>query len=713
MQDKMNLYVSAHVANNGDGSLKKPFKNIDAAKNFIKKEQIKDATVFIRGGRYFLKDTIRFTKEDLPATYKTYENETVIFDGGIILNGAEAKKITDEQVKQRVIEEKVRDLIFEIDLSGYGIELAPYGNRGFRRMHNPSSNELFINNKPQRVSEYPKARKYIKLSNVIEKGNDLINEHNYNLVKPIIGYGIERGDKWANANDAYINGFLSNAYAEDTIGIEKIDINNRSLTLETCSRFKVESGDETRWKIINLVEEISEPGEYYIDRAHKKLYFYPEKDVDVSTAFIQLSVLYSPMLSFVDASDIKIEGITFENARGIGVYIGGGENINIDRCTFRNLGEIAIQIGQGTTVIPEDNTTGEGEYLDEYEPVPAHEMIGDWHGYLYRYAAWDGNGGKNHLISNCDIYDLASGGILMGGGNRKKLIPANNTVYNCYFTRVNRLDKTYKGAVNIWGVGNKVAHCEMHNLDGFAIYLHGNDHVIEYNKIHDVVKSISDGGAIYMGRDPSEVGNTFRYNFIYDINNPHSYDMYGYTAIYFDDGAIYNEVYGNYFYNITQRGRFFFSVIHWNGGGGTSVANNIVIDCYPGLDPNAYDNQYDKMHTDPLFMQRVATKDENNMIGVDVTSDIWRGKYPYLADTYENDFIQETKYYNNFVCCGQYQNFVEENPYSLNFKLRKDSYMFYKFAKVNDRIKGYKGETIHFKDIDFYNIGLKRIGKNY
>lgn len=701
----MNFYVSATAKTNGNGTRENPFGSIENARDYIRKEKIKNATVFLLGGRYFIKNTVRFTADDLPTVYKATEGEKVIFDGGIILDGSKAQKLTDAE-KQRIIEQNQSDKIYSLDLKEYKIDLAPYGVRGFRRMHIPSANELFINEKPQKVSEYPKGRNYIKLNNIIEQGNDLITDRNYNLVKPIIGFTTERGDKWAQAKDAYISGFLSNAYADDTIGIEKIDTSAHTITLETCSKFKIESGEETRWKIINLLEEISEPGEYYIDRANQKLYFYPENEVDLSTATMQLSVLNSPMLSFIEASGIKFEGITFENSRGMGVYIGGGENINIDNCTFRNLGEIAVQIGQGTTVIPDEKTTGHGEYEDGYEPSPAHEMIGDWHGYIYKNAAWDGNGGKNHLISNCKMYDLASGGVLLGGGNRKKLIPANNTVHNCYFTRVNRLDKTYKGAVNIWGVGNHVSHCEMHDLDGFGIYLHGNDHVIEYNKIYDVIKSISDGAAIYMGRDPSEVGNSIRYNFIYNINNPHSYDMYGYAAIYFDDGAIYNEVYGNYFYNITQRGPFFFSVIHWNGGGGTSVANNIVIDCYPGLDPNTYDNQYDKMHTNPLYMRRVYTKDENNLTGVDVTSEIWRKKYPYLADTYENDYIENTKYYNNFVCSGQYHNFVEERPYSLNFKLKKDSYMFYKFTKIKDRVRNLNGEKVYFEDIDFYNIGL-------
>lgn len=456
---------------------------------------------------------------------------------------------------------------------------------------------------------------------------------------------------------------------------------------------------------MNLLEELSEPGEYYIDRKAKKLYFCPETKPE--EAFMQLSTLTSPMLSFIGAENIKFEGITFENSRGTGVYIEAGEGINVENCEFRNLGIVAVQIGMGVTPLPNGLTSCHGEYdHDKIKPEAISEEVGSWHEYIYEYAAFDGNGGKNHLISGCDIHDMGAGGIMLGGGNRKKLIPANNKVYNCHIYDVNRLDLTYKGAVNIWGVGNIISHCELENLEGFAVYIHGNDHLIEYTKIHNVAKSISDGAAIYMGRDPSEVGNKIRYNFIYDIKNPHSYDMYGFTAIYFDDQCIYNEVYGNYFYDIVQKGRFFFSTIHWNSGGQTSVANNIFIDCYPGIDPNTYDNSYERMHTDEIFIKRITAKPDD-LRGVDITDDVWKEHYPYLYDTYVNNYNHTTLYYNNFVCNNQYQNFVDENPSHLNFKLRKDSYLRGKFAaNVNDRVRGINEKKVQFEDIDFDAIGL-------
>ncbi len=700
----MKIYVGKKLSNTPNGSIDAPFNTILEAKDYIRKNVSNEqAEVIIMGGRYHFTETLRFTDEDKPVTFRANTGDKVYFDGGVIIDPKTVTKVSDTAILERIIEEKAREEIFEIDLSGFDFELGEYGKRGFRYPYIPAPNELFINAKAQKVASYPKAD-YFSLNRIIDTGSTPYNG-DFSLRGGTFGYDDERGNKWAEARDAYASGFFSNCYADATVKIDAINTNDKTIKLETPVLGGLKAVAEHRWKIVNLLEEIGEPGEYFIDRANKKLYFYPE--TDVSDALIQLSVLTTPMLSFMNAKNITIEGVIFENSRGTGAYVEGGEGITFKNCEFRNLGIVAVQIGQGTTPFPDGLTNCHGMYdHDKIKPVAISEAIGSWHEYIYEYAAFDGNGGKNHLITGCDIHDLGAGGIMLGGGNRKKLIPANNTVYNTHIHNVNRLDLTYKGAVNIWGVGNVISHCELENLEGFAVYLHGNDHVLEYTKIHNVAKSISDGAAIYMGRDTSEVGNKIRYNFIYDIKNPHSYDMYGFTAIYFDDNCIYNEVYGNYFYDIVQKGRFFFSTIHWNCGGQTSVANNIFIDCYPGPDPNTHDNSYKRMHEDEVFIRRVTAKPDD-MRGVDVTDDIWREHYPYLYETYVNNFNHGTMYYNNFVCSNQYQNFVDENPSHLNFKLRKDSYLLDKFsANVDDKVRGVKEEKVMFENLPFDSIGL-------
>ena len=57
---------------------------------------------------------------------------------------------------------------------------------------------------------------------------------------------------------------------------------------------------------------------------------------------------------------------------------------------------------------------------------------------------------------------------------------------------------------------------EKNNLiyDGthLGLNIKGNDIIVEYNDIHDVLKTSSDMGAIYSGQIMAQRGNVFRYN---------------------------------------------------------------------------------------------------------------------------------------------------------------------------------------------------------
>ncbi len=50
-----------------------------------------------------------------------------------------------------------------------------------------------------------------------------------------------------------------------------------------------------------------------------------------------------------------------------------------------------------------------------------------------------------------------------------------------------------------------------------AIGWSGNENIIEFNEIYNVVLETNDAGAIYSGRDPSMQGNVIRYNYFHDI----------------------------------------------------------------------------------------------------------------------------------------------------------------------------------------------------
>lgn len=643
-----------------------------------------NSELVIEAGRYFLEDTVYLKGKK---NIKIRAEGEVFFDGGIVIP------------KEKV--QNYRDNIKVIDLSEYDIELSEYGTRGFRRSYVNSQNELTVNGRMYRVPCYPKKGLITYQEGDIADIGSIPHDADYSNRPAVIRIKDEKILSFADEEDIYLAGFPSHSWADECVKIAKIDTEAKTITTSEPHLFGYTVTGHSSWCIKNCFAALSEPGEYYLDIKNKKLYFICDEEIET----IQLSVLGSVMMSLTDCENVSIEGMTFENSRNSGVYIEGGDGCRISDCVFRNLGILAVQMGQGATDQPNAFNTHHGERAEWVEPPkPISGKLGSWHEYIYEFAAWDNNAGVNHSVENCKIYNMGAGGIILSGGNRKRLIPAHNRVHNCEIFDVNRHDKTYRSAINVAGVGNTVSHCEIYNVPSIGIYMHGNDHIIEYNKVHDVVQSTSDSGAIYMGRDMSEVGNIIRNNYIYNLENAHPTDL-GVCAVYFDDWSIFNAVYDNFFYNIKGGG---FCVVHHTCGGLLSFHNNFVIDCVPGVMPDNKSNAYIRMHKDELAMTRVHTRDIEDLHGVDITSEVYRERYPYLYDVYKNDARPEWAYYNNQIFYNKYDLFVDgENG---DFTQREDfGKMFrdeFDWQRRSDVVMGYENELVPPHRVDFKSIGL-------
>ena len=86
------------------------------------------------------------------------------------------------------------------------------------------------------------------------------------------------------------------------------------------------------------------------------------------------------------------------------------------------------------------------------------------------------------------------------------------------------------------GVGMKVANNEIYNAPHSAIMYTGNEHIIEYNYIHDVVCETSDSGAVYAGQDFLGHGSVIRYNYFENIDSADKAYFLGFIAA---DGNVF------------------------------------------------------------------------------------------------------------------------------------------------------------------------------
>jgi hypothetical protein len=312
---------------------------------------------------------------------------------------------------------------------------------------------------------------------------------------------------------------------------------------------------------INILEELDMPGEWYLDEEKGMLYFWPPSELKNSS--IQVSILEDPIVAVEGAKYLQIKGLTIEGGRGMGIYMERSEHVLIAGCTIRNVGTSGIFMGQGAKLIDENSG------IEDYNGEATSRQIGSFQNHIYNYNAWNRNAGENNQILSCDIYNTGSGGITLGGGDKKTLKPGNNIVKNCKIHDFNRRNKFTWSGINVDGCGNKVINNEVYNSDFHGIFVHGNEHLFEYNNVHNVTLNSDDTSPWYIGRNPSDRGNILRYNYFHDCGSADKMNM----GIYCDDSSTDVYVFGNIFSNMhTDHG-----VIFSNSGWDIVMKNNIVI----------------------------------------------------------------------------------------------------------------------------------------
>lgn len=565
----------------GDGTFLKPLGSLEAGRDAVRALKASggadagDIIVYLRGGVYSITDTFELGEADSGTPdqrviYRPFRDEKVFIRGGAEIPVSAVEPLRDPATRERIVEADARDRVMQVDLKALGItSFGEMSARGFRRPYVNPGLELFINNKAMHLARWPNEG-FVPIGKVLEKGS-VPRVEDYENRGAKFTYNYDRADHWTQAEDFYLSGNFNNGYADDTIKVAELDTEAKTIKLAYAHMYGVKSGAEyNNYFAVNLLEEIDEPGEYFVDRNHGMLYFHPPVGFGQDSELL-VSLLDKPMVAMEEARYVSFENLTFECTRGIGIYIEGGEHNLISGCTLRNIGVVAVCMGMGIEpdTINRHNFTG----------TPVSRQLGSWHEHIYDNPTFYRNAGYNHGILSCDIYGIGAGAISLSGGDRLSLEPGNNYVKNCEIHDYNRLDRAYKSAVNIDGVGNLVANNHIYDAPHMAIYPHGNEHIIEYNHIHHVAMEASDMGWFYMGRDPSNFGNVVRYNFVHHVGvtdtGIEGDRTKGVSGLYLDDAACGVEIYQNVFYK-TGRHR---AALMTNGGSYNTCKNNIFINC--------------------------------------------------------------------------------------------------------------------------------------
>jgi parallel beta-helix repeat protein len=572
------FYVSKAGNDTNKGTAQKPVATLQKAKALVRDfkkahpSYTGDISITVMPGTYELTSTLSFNKDDagnenLKVIWKAASKNKVILSGGKNINGRLFKKVTNPSILAR-LEKNAAENVVEVSLTKLGItNFGTHQSYGHGQPVIPAPLELYYNEDPLLLAHYPN-KGAVKIGKVLDKGSvprigDKSNRGG------LFNYTDNRQSKWVGQKDIWIQGTFNYGFADDYINIANIDTTKKEIKLASPHIYGIAHGrDFQEYIAYNILEELDSPGEWWLDNKTGMLYVWPPTNsagkTEIATANITVSILENPIVSITNATHLTIEGFTIEAGRGMGIYLEGGSNNTIAGCTVRNLGTSGIFMGQGAEA-KQNNMS-----IDDFDGTPTSGIIGSLQNYLYKNTSWNRNAGFNQTILSCDVYNTGSGGIYLSGGDKRTLTKANNIVENCKVHDFNRRNKFIWSGISVDGCGNKIRHCEIYNSDWQGIFVHGNEHVFEYNNIHHVTLNSDDTSPWYIGRDPSDRGNVVRYNYFHHIGNPNRMNM----GIYCDDSSADVFVFGNVFYKMETKHGILFT----NSGWDLVMKNNIIIE---------------------------------------------------------------------------------------------------------------------------------------
>jgi len=572
-------FVAPHSDDKSDGSLAHPFASLERARDVIRAARTapgartEPGTITLRGGVYHRSTALELTGEDSGAparsiVVRAYPGETVRIIGGRRLEPQWFEVVTENDAIWERLDPAARGKVERVELRSRGIvdfgELVPRG----MQLSKHGALGLFVAGRALPLAQWPDAPE--AAHRAMDRGFALIEEV---LDAKTFRVPSGRASRWGQADQLWFHGYWGNAWADFHVASAAVNAGSQWVALAEAPRYPMLKGQPFR--AYNLLEEITEPGEWFLDRKTGVLYVWPTQDW--ARAEILVSTSAAPLVSIHDARNVLIEGLSFELGWGSLLTVEGGAGNCIRRCQFLHAGANAVVVS-----------------------------------------------GENNGLEGCLIADAGDRGVLLTGGSRPDLIPARNYIRHSRVVRFSRWSWTYAPGVELRGVGQIIANNELSDAPHSAILYSGNDHLIELNNIHNVCRFSSDAGAVYSGRNWGWRGTVIRHNFFHHIDS--ELEGYGTHGVYLDDLLSGNHVVGNLFYRVSGH------AIQSGGGRDNIMENNIVVHCGDAL---SIDVRGPKS-VSPEAGHKWNLLERLGDGGVDYRSERWSRAYPALARMPDN-----------------------------------------------------------------------------
>lgn len=584
------FHVSPSAVPGGDGTPARPFQNLEQARDGLRAARksgalTRDIKVVVRlaPGVYVLDKTWELSGEDsgtpaAPVVYRADKPGSARLQGGINLQPADFKPVTDSAILRRLPAE-AQGRVLICDISTVRNLNFPEWKPAFRGT--PPGPWLYINGQPMTLARWPNADAtnggWAEFSKAVDTGLPKPDAADPALRKLHPGAFLlenPRPARWNIEGGVWLQGYWTHDWADEVLRVGGYDAAARIVRLAAPHHYGIAAGtwgaSMRRFYAMNLLEELDVPGEWYLDRAQKRLYLMPPPGWP--KAEVVLALLSQPLVRLKGASHLQFVGLAFEYSHGDGMVLQESEHVEIAGCRVANLG-------------------GSGISVD----------------------------GRGNVVRSCDLFNLGRSGISLGGGDRARLIPAKNLAYNNHIHHYGLFHRTYAPGIGANGCGQIARHNRIHDAPHNAVLYGGNEHLFELNEIYRVVMETGDAGAFYTGRDWTSQGNVLRHNFIHDLGQGDTGHV-NTMGVYLDDCDSGDTVEGNVFF---RAGR----AIMVGGGRDNFILNNLVVDCPIGLHLDSRGTTWKQWNNpaDPSWHLEAKAQKLN------YTQPPWSERYPRLA----------------------------------------------------------------------------------
>lgn len=579
----LTYYVSSSVGNDRNpGTQAKPFLTIERARNEIRELKVRGAlgtagvTVYVRGGDYPLTETFTLSEQDsglsdAPIVYAAYQHEEVRLSGSIKIPVEAFQSVMQAEELKRLASSAMPH-VRRADLKALGLVSAQdtrWNRSAPGQPENPSPEEIFVDDEVMQVARWPNKGWAVvaSVTDAGKAGNNIEGRPGaFRLDDPRIS-------QWGNAN-VWLKGYWYWDWYDETIAVRSIDPVSHTVALATPSVYGLKAG--ARYFAFNVLSELDQEGEYYIDRETSVAYFWPPASLAGNR--VTVSRLLTPLVALRDVAFVTLQGLIIEEGRDDGIQISGGRGNQIRDCIIRNVGKDGVVI----------------------------------------------QGGWQQVITGSQVYNVGTRGIVATGGDRMTLKAAEHKIFGNHVHHYGRRIATTKAGIDIDGVGIEVSHNHIHDAPHVGILFAGNEHLIQFNEIHHVCEETSDAGAIYVGRDWTARGNAIRYNFIHDLYGKNQKNDV--TAIYLDDLVSGVDIVSNVVIDVHR-------AILVGGGRDNRVVNNVLANCdiAISLDARGVTGALSIMSQNSVYMKRLRA--------MPFGSPPWSTRYPQLATLLQDEPI--------------------------------------------------------------------------